>query len=383
MRVYSTFTGAGGIDLGLERAGMQIVWQCESDPKCRIILEKHWPGIPCHDDIRTVRVESAAGGSADGRGSGAGDHGRADAGIVPAGIDMLCGGVPCQDWSVAGRRAGIGGGRSGLFFDFARIADLVVRPGGWLLFENVPGLFSSNDGRDFGIILATLAEGGFHDLAWRVLDSRYFGVPQGRKRVFIVARRSTGSSAKAVLLEPEGGGGDFEKVRQARARVAATLTSGAGSGRSNRPGRLQEDGVNIVITTFTRNDWDNNYEGQIVVGALDTGHGGPDDNDARANHLVVHATQDPISSADVCPAVTANAENGTNDSIGVRRLTPLERERLQGFPDGWTILPETLAKHPDDLNPPPDAHRNAMTGNAVTVPVAEWIGRRIMAEAAQ
>jgi DNA (cytosine-5)-methyltransferase 1 len=339
----SSFTGSGGLDLGLERAGMRIAWQCEVDAACRRILKRHWPDVPCFDDIRTLCVEPAPGDSPDAGSPGSGDLGRVDAGALS--VDLFSGGVPCQDVSIAGNRAGLAGARTGLFFDFARVADVVVRPGGWLIFENVPGLFSSNGGRDFGVILATLAEIGFHDLAWRVLNSRYFGVPQNRRRVFIVARRSRGSSARSVLLEPEGGGGDFEAVSQAKSKVAGTPANRSGNGG-------------------------------IVVNALDRGAGGADDNEAQGNQLVV---------AKCLTTSGQRIDTDTEDFIvpseaRVRRLTPTERERLQGFPDGWTIMPETLAANPGVPNPPPDAHRGSMTGNAVTVPVGEWIGRRILAE---
>jgi site-specific DNA-cytosine methylase len=114
----------------------------------------------------------------------------------PAGPDdLLCGGFPCQDLSVAGQRAGLAGDRSGLFFEFARIID-AFRPR-WVLVENVPGLLSSNGGRDFGVVLGTLADLGY-GVGWRILDSRFFGVPQRRRRVFIVGARADGDPRAAA-----------------------------------------------------------------------------------------------------------------------------------------------------------------------------------------
>ena len=223
MNVVSLFTGVGGFDLGLERAGHRIVAQCEADGNARKVLRRHWPDIPVYDDVCTYDPTEFA--------------------------DLICGGFPCQDLSVAGKRAGLAGERSGLFFEAARISDLVLGDGGWVLIENVPGLLSSNGGRDFAVVLATLADLGFHDLAWRVLDSRFFGVPQRRRRVFILARRASGRRAAEVLLEPESGGGNHQASREARARVART-PSGS------------------------------------VANALDRRQGGADDNDAQANHLV-------------------------------------------------------------------------------------------------
>src|ERR1035441_5814641 len=108
-----------------------------------------------------------------------------------------------------------------------RIADELVRPGGYVLIENVPGLFSSQQGRDFAVVLASLADIGFLDGAWRVLDSRYFGVSQRRRRVFILARRARGQRCAEILLEPESGGGNFTPGRKAREEVAGTLGAGA------------------------------------------------------------------------------------------------------------------------------------------------------------
>lgn len=199
----SLFSGIGGIDLGLERAGMRVLWQCEADPWRRAVLRSHWPAVPCYEDVRDVGGQEErrwvnvrnSGGSAD---VGCGRDGVWS-------VDLLCGGFPCQDLSVAGRRAGlIDGVRSSLFFEFARIADL-VRPR-WLLIENVPGLLSSNGGRDFAVVYATLAELGY-GLAWRILDSRHFGVPQRRRRVFIVGHLGARSAAP-FLSFLEGGEGD-------------------------------------------------------------------------------------------------------------------------------------------------------------------------------
>jgi DNA-cytosine methyltransferase len=245
----SLFSGVGGMDLGLHRAGFRHAFFAEQDAYRRGILERHWPGIPVYDDVRAV-----------GRSTGRGRRDRADvigdadrptrtrvSGSTrrpnPPSLDLLAGGFPCQDLSVAGRRRGLAGERSGLFFEFARVADELVRPGGFVLIENVPGLLSSHNGRDFAVVLATLAELGFHDLAWRVLDSRYFGVPQRRRRVFILARRACGRVCCEVLLEPEGGGGDSAAGGEAGTRVAASLTrwlSWRWRGRRREPSRGDE-----------------------------------------------------------------------------------------------------------------------------------------------
>jgi DNA (cytosine-5)-methyltransferase 1 len=324
---------------------------------------------------------------------------------------VLCGGSPCQDLSLAGLRAGLDGDRSGLFFEFARVADELVRPGGWIVFENVPGLLSSpgrdreigvdRTGRDFAIVLATLADIGFHDLAWRVLDSRYFGVPQRRRRVYIVGRRAVGGSAREVLLEPESGGGNHQTSSQARPRVAASATSGSHSAGVSAPGRRQEDDENIAVLS------------------LDRKGGGPDDNEAQAGHIVAdplvarssrgrpqplsagHNTDGHIVSAIVrryakgtdsdatdalvVGTIRSHVRPGSNDIGGIVAHT-LRAEGFDASEDGTgppadangVRAPAGLPGRVDD--PQPDGPRYSAMGNAVTVNVLEWIGRRIVAQ---
>ncbi|HRC62622.1 MAG TPA: DNA (cytosine-5-)-methyltransferase, partial [Dehalococcoidia bacterium] len=181
LRAGSTFSGVGGLDLGLRRAGLDHAFFAELDPWRRAVLAAHWPGVDVYDDVHAVR-------------SGAGP------------VDVLAGGFPCQDVSIAGHRRGLAGARSGLFFEFARIAaDLQPR---WLLVENVPGLLTANGGRDFGCVLAELADLGY-GVAWRHLDARYFGVAQRRRRVFLVGHLG-GRPELALRCLDEGSGGHLE-----------------------------------------------------------------------------------------------------------------------------------------------------------------------------
>lgn len=321
-------------------------------------------------------------------------------------VDLLVGGFPCQDLSVAGRRAGLGGERSGLFFEFARVADVVLKPGGWVLIENVPGLLSSEGGRDFAVLLATLADLGFHDLAWRVLDSRFFGVPQRRRRVFILGRRARGRRAAEVLLEPKGGEGNPAPGREAGQDVAATLSRGSSAPGVSAPGRRQEDDENLVAYTLRR---DPGGTGQghntTYVSALDTRRGGPDDNDAQAGHLVAGTVRSHVrpgsndSGGIIAPALVKRYGNGTDSDAtdaliahsltaegfdasedGTGRGTPLVPDGVRAAPglpgrmDG--VRSDTCA-----YDPAPDGPRYAQMGNAVTVSVAEWIGRRLMDQA--
>jgi DNA (cytosine-5)-methyltransferase 1 len=380
MNVISLFTGVGGFDLGLERAGHRIVAQCEADEKARAVLRRHWPDVPIYENVVTYEPTESA--------------------------DLVCGGFPCQDLSVAGKRAGLAGERSGLFFEAARISDLVLGDGGWVLIENVPGLLSSNGGADFGIVLSTLADLGFHDLAWRVLDSRYFGVPQRRRRVFILARRARGRRAAQVLLEPESGGGNHQAGREAR-KGTAPAPSGS------------------------------------LANALDRRQGGADDNDAQANHLVSHsltsrgydASEDgtgrgtPLVSPSVHtehkgrgPLHRTGGRGGSHSSIGSAagdEADQLPTQRADGpppDPDRMRTAPRIPGRMDDSVtafhvkqnpihgngftpalgttaaighngrgkerptcayDPKPDGPRYAQMGNAVTVNVAEWLGHRL------
>lgn len=152
----SLFSGIGGLDLGLERAGIKCLWQCEIDPYCRKVLAKHWPDVPCHDDIKTL-----------------------DPTTMPA-VDLLCGGFPCQDISNAGKRAGINGERSGLWSEFARIIR-VVRPQ-YVVVENVAAITD----RGIDRVIGDLAACGY-DCEWDCLPAASAGAPHIRDRTFVVA----------------------------------------------------------------------------------------------------------------------------------------------------------------------------------------------------
>lgn len=158
--VGSLFAGIGGFDLGFERAGFRTAWQVELHPINRAVLAHHFPHAQQFADVRDC---------------GAGN-------LCP--VDVIVGGFPCQDVSIAGKRAGLAGERTGLFWEALRIVE-EIRPQ-WLVLENVVGLLHSNAGRDFGLIVQALAARGYVG-CWRVLDSRYFGVAQTRRRVFLVA----------------------------------------------------------------------------------------------------------------------------------------------------------------------------------------------------
>jgi len=168
LKVLSLFAGIGGFDLGLERAGMKVVAQCEIDPFCRQVLAKHWPEVPCYEDVRTLTADQL---TADG-----------------IAVDVICGGFPCQDISISGKQAGpVEGSRSGLWSEIARsISEL--RPS-YVVVENVSNLLAGpNDqpGAWFGRVLGDLAALGY-DAEWHCIPAADVGAPDIRDRVWIIA----------------------------------------------------------------------------------------------------------------------------------------------------------------------------------------------------
>ena len=157
MTFGSLFAGIGGMDLGLERAGMQCKWQVENDPFCQKVLTKHWPEVPKYGDIREVTGDQLGW------------------------VECIAGGFPCQDLSCAGRKAGIDGSRSGLWSHYHRLIR-EIRPR-FILIENVSGLLANEPMRR---VLGDLSVSGY-DAEWRVLRASQFGAPHERERVFVVA----------------------------------------------------------------------------------------------------------------------------------------------------------------------------------------------------
>lgn len=383
----SLFAGIGGFDLGFERAGMKCEWQVEVNERCRDVLSHHWPAVARYEDVRNVGRDELST------------------------VDVVCGGFPCQDVSVAGRREGLAGERSGLWFEFHRIlTELEPR---YIVIENVPGLLSSNKGRDFATILGALigatpdnggeswekagiARGpGPYRVAWRVLDAQYFGVAQRRRRVFIVGSLGDGRCAE-ILFERKGSAGDSPPRREAGTRVTNTLAPGAHGGFT---GQDAKNGNVAIATRETAQSLTSSYAKQpdnsdtnlgptlavairgresgaqpFIAGTLSTSGAGTartgngNEVDLLAFDYAIggsNRTQPARTGGDYAQLQANRPDAIAGPRVGVRRLTPVECERLQGFPDGWT------AGHSDSA-------RYQMLGNAVCINVAEWIGKRIV-----
>ncbi len=291
-KLNSFFAGIGGFDIGFERNGFMTNYLCEINPFCNEVLETHWPMVKKVNDICDIAAND-----------------------VPF-AEVWCGGFPCQDISVArgaSQRLGLDGSRSGLFFQYANLIEKNMPE--VVIIENVEGLFNSNGGRDFGVILKRMTELGYA-VSWRLVNSRYFGVPQSRSRVYLCCWRDNLMKSVRVMFESEGA----HRVADARKDFITE------SSLPNEYPKVPKVAYCLAATSgrHTGTDWSRTYV--------------------------------------VC-------------DDGVRRMTPVEYERLQGFPDYWT-LPKQHDVNDDDT----DTLRYTALGNAVSVPVVEWIAKRVYRE---
>lgn len=265
-------------------------------------------------------------------------------------IDVFCGGTPCQSFSIAGLRGGLSDNRGNLALTFCRLVDQ-IRPK-WVIWENVSGVLSSHKGRDFGSIIGALVELGY-GFAYRVLDAQHFGVPQRRRRVFVVAHIGGNWAAPAaVLFEPESVCGDSTPGGGSREKVTGFTTDYARNG-SEWPAKVAP----TLDRSFARLQGQDNQHidggGGLYVGGID----------ASLNYFRDTAGALTRPSNYGLPGVYCTVAN----SWYIRRITPIEAERLQGFPDGYTKISSKSN----------DTPRYAALGNSMAVPVMQWIGKRI------
>jgi DNA (cytosine-5)-methyltransferase 1 len=248
VKVLSLFSGVGGFDLGLENAGMETVFQCEWDKHATKILERHWPHVPRWDDVSTLT----------------GEHILRHAPV----IDVVAWGSPCQDLSVAGKRAGLRGARSGLFHEGVRIIkELRSLTNGKYprisIWENVAGALSSGAGADFGQVLTEMDEAGTCFSEWRILDAQYFGVPQRRRRVFLISVFDTATAARCPdPLLPVREGVQWHPQTSNQARQTTTSETSASFGSGSYGGWTPTD------TAITLSQRDHKGSMTMVVGSL-------------------------------------------------------------------------------------------------------------------
>ena len=362
MKYGSVCSGIEAATTAWHHMGWEPSFFSEIDAFPRAVLEHHYPEVPLHGDFTTIQ----------------------DGDYEP--INLLVGGTPCQSFSVAGLRKGLDDPRGNLMLGFGALAKR-LRPA-WLVWENVPGVLSANGGRDFGTFLGMLAELGY-GFAYRVLDAQFFGVAQRRKRVFVVGYLGDWRPAAAVLFERESLSGNPAPSREAQQEVTGTLSSRTSGGGGMGTDFECAGGLQPV----------NTY--QNVSHCLNAGGMGRIDYETES--FVVHGTQDPCTGsqafalgrnngAENAVCVTGQvahtlrgegfdaSEYGTgrgtptiSQGMAVRRLTPIECERLQGFPDSFTQVPyrNKTAKTC------PDGPRYKALGNSMAVPCMKWIGERI------
>ena len=335
LTAVSLFAGVGGFDLALTQNGIKVTAAVEIDKKAREVLAKHFPDTKIFNDVKEVTGEQL----------------RATGFIPERGI--ITGGFPCQDLSIAGLRKGLAGQRSKLFHEIIRLTD-ELKPQ-MLILENVPGLLSSQRGKDMGIVITALVERGY-GVCWRVLDSQNFGVAQRRKRIFIVASLGNHRQPVEILFERESSQWDFEALGKKRQATTSTTKDGTRTFvKAKRAQTVNDDESWVEKETIpTLNAFDVG-DTRTTTAIIQSAHNEEQINTITASiyHKQTVVNQD-VSSGHLL-----------HNNFMVRRLTPKECERLQGFPDDWT-------------SGQADSHRYKQMGNAVTVSVVDWIIKRLV-----
>jgi len=353
MKYGSVCSGVEAASVAWEPLGWEPVFFSEIEPFPSAVLAHHWPDVPNYGDMTEFMSWPFKK------------------------IDVLVGGTPCQSFSIAGLRKGLTDDRGNLSLTYMRMVD-TLRPR-WTVWENVPGVLSANGGRDFGAIVGALAELGY-SCAWRVLDAQNFGVPQRRRRVFLVGCSSGDWRDPAkVLFESGCGGRDFEASgTQKEAHTGTAVKCFAGNKESTIAATVQTtmhdysraDGFNTVLHA-------NNIAPTITSSGPPYSRTGNQHSEVDALVAIHQNASGEVRSSNVAYTINTNSNaSGRNAPLvmqsAVRRLTPVEAERLQGFPDGHTDIGWKG-------KPTPDSHRYKAMGNSMAVPVMRWIGERIQA----
>jgi DNA (cytosine-5)-methyltransferase 1 len=380
-RFGSVCSGIEAASVAWEPLGWRAAWLSEIEPFPSAVLAHHYPDVPNLGDMTQLPDRIASG-------------------EVEA-PDLFCGGTPCQAFSVAGLRKSLDDARGNLSLTFCEIANAIdtrragdAQPPAIIFWENVPGVLSTKDNA-FGCFLAGLAGeddpivaprgkwtnagvvlGPQRAVAWRVLDAQYFGVAQRRRRVFVVASARDDFDPAAVLLEFDGLRRDSAPSRQAGKTIAPCVTNGPPFSRTGNEiveaeaMVLMDQGGSVMnvehdmVGTLRRETHGHEPVVMQPIGCFKGGQGSAAGGIGYDEHIA--------------PTLSA-ADSGSNrtpalmQGMAVRRLTPVECERLQGFPDNYTAIP--WRKKP--ASECPDGPRYKALGNSWAVPVVRWIGRRI------
>jgi DNA (cytosine-5)-methyltransferase 1 len=326
MKYLSLFSGIEAFSQAVHDFGWTCVGVSEIDPFACAVLEHHYPNVLNLGDITKITKEKLDAIKR--------EHGA---------IDIVVGGSPCQSFSVAGLRKGLDDPRGNLMLEYIRIVATVCPR--WFIWENVTGVLSSKEGSDFGSLLQAMAQFGY-SLCWRVLDAQHFGVPQRRRRVFLIGCLDKADSPFKVLFECPSSKRNTHASRETRQSNLAKAERSTGEHGTNRRGESNE---------------------KVVY---------------HSNHRSI-----PPKEHSTCPTLMAWMGTGGNNipmklehrheqqkvQSKVRKLTPIECERLQGFPDNYTQIPYKKKKTEDC----PDFPRYKALGNSMAVPVMRWIACRI------
>lgn len=320
------FSGIGGFALGLQKAGVKIKkhFFSEIDPHATGVYLNHFPNAKGLGDVKTIKSFSKFGK-----------------------IDLITFGFPCQDLSIAGKGAGFNGTRSSLFYEAIRIIR-ATRPTHFI-FENVKGLLSNDNGRTFEKVLQTIADIGLYDCEWQLVNTRWF-LPQNRERIYFVGHLRGKSTPKVFPIATD----TMSPVGVQRCAVN-TLTAG----------QRASVGSYIVENQLLQEQQTDNIKGHTKVCPIispmfksKNQHGRLIKPDGEPSFTLT--TQDRHGVL----IISHNDAKNTTQQAKIRKLTPLECERLQGFPDGWTEGQS-------------DNQRYKMLGNAVSVPIPQYIFNRL------
>lgn len=339
MKLIDLFSGIGGFSLGFHQAGYHFTEHYFSEiDKHAIANYKHnFPNAKYIGDITTIRPTDLAG------------------------ADIITFGSPCVDFSIAGKRAGLAGEKSSLIeYAIALIAQL--RPSVFV-WENVKGAFSSNAGADFWSILQALAHIGGYRLEWQLLNTSWV-LPQNRERIYLIGHLAGRSECGVFPI----GENDFASPQKTKSQFQAQI-----SGTIKANGNINADDTYIQVGTYrTHNDGKgfrevkSNIAPTIPARAREDGSGMP---------VIRQLPRGKNKGADLttCPTISSNAFQENNLLNGVRRLTEIECERLQGFPENWT----QYGNYDGTIKPIAKTQRYKLIGNAVTVDIVELMAKRL------
>ena len=382
MKIIDLFSGIGGFSLGFQRAGYHFTehYFSEIDKHAIANYKNNFPNAKYIGDITSIH---------------GGDF---------TGIDIITFGSPCQDFSLAGKRAGLAGAKSSLIeYAIALIAD--IRPSVFI-WENVKGAFSSNAGADFWAILQAFANIGGYRLEWQLLNTSWL-LPQNRERIYLIGhlagRGEPGvfpitEDDRLLKWETRKENGEFQSIKTSPARTITSRKMGSndtyiqvGTYRTHNdgkgfrevksniaptiPARAREDGSGMPVIQINSSTESNGRQPYQQNRVYDERGISPALTRHNSDFIIKQRSRGKNKGADlkVCPTISSNSFQENNLLGGIRRLTEIECERLQGFPENWT----QYGNYDGTIKPIAKTQRYKLIGNAVTVNIVELIAKRL------